>query len=191
MTRAVTDALGLARFSTPLGVMGLAWSEAGIVATYLPEPRGEDTLRRMRRRFPHTPELAPPPLVERAIEAIGELLRGARRDLREIALDLRDVTELHRRIYEVARTIPPGKTLAYGEIAERLGDKGLAREVGAAMARNPFAIVVPCHRVLGADGKLGGFSAPGGLETKLRLLSIEGVQMPGTLPLFASAEPEG
>ena len=79
-----------------------------------------------------------------------------------------------------------GKTLAYGEIAEQLGDKSLAREVGAAMARNRFPIVVPCHRVLGADGKLGGFSAPGGLETKLRLLSIEGVQLPGTSPLFSA-----
>ncbi|MBM4382527.1 MAG: methylated-DNA--[protein]-cysteine S-methyltransferase [Deltaproteobacteria bacterium] len=183
----MADALGIARFPTALGVMGLAWSEAGLVATWLPEPRGEDTLRRMRRRFPRTPELAPPLAVARAIEAITALLRGERRDLREIALDLREVSALHRRIYEVARTIPPGKTLAYGEIAERLGDRALAREVGAAMARNRFAVVVPCHRVLGADGKLGGFSAPGGLETKLRLLSIEGVQMPGTLPLFASA----
>jgi methylated-DNA-[protein]-cysteine S-methyltransferase len=186
----MAQALGMARFETPLGVMGLVWSEVGLVATVLPEPRGENTLRRMRRRFPHVPELPPPPRVQGAIDAIAELLRGARRDLREIALDLGDVPELHRRIYEVARTIAPGRTLSYGEIAERLGDKGLAREVGAAMARNRFAIVVPCHRVLGADGKLGGFSAPGGLETKLRLLSIEGVQMPGTLPLFASADPD-
>jgi methylated-DNA-[protein]-cysteine S-methyltransferase len=104
---------------------------------------------------------------------------------------MREVPESHRRIYEIARTIPPGKTLSYGEIAARLGDERLAREVGRAMARNPFSIVVPCHRVLGADGKLGGFSARGGVETKLRLLSIEGVQLPGTAPLFAAREDAG
>ena len=101
---------------------------------------------------------------------------------------MQGVPELYRRIYAEARRIPPGATRSYGDIAARLGDRQLARDVGAAMARNPFSIVVPCHRVLAADGKLGGFSARGGTETKLRLLSIEGVQMPGTTPLFASRE---
>jgi methylated-DNA-[protein]-cysteine S-methyltransferase len=182
----MADALGIAHFETALGEVGLAWSEHGLAALFLPEPRVEDLVRRMRRRFPAAAELLPPPAVQAAIAAIRALLHGERRDLREVALDLRGVPALHQRIYEVARTIPPGKTLAYGEIAERLGDKSLAREVGAAMARNRFPIVVPCHRVLGADGKLGGFSAPGGLETKLRMLSLEGVQLPGTLPLFAA-----
>ena len=184
-------ALGFAVFPTPLGSVGIAWGEDGVVAVFLPEANEAATRRRIARRFPHARELAPPAQVQGAIDAITSLLRGERAELSRIALDMRGVPELHRRVYEIARTIPPGKTLAYGEIAERLGNKLLAREVGQALSRNPFSIVVPCHRVLAADGKLGGFSARGGTETKLRMLSIEGVQMPGTLPLFAaSGEPE-
>jgi methylated-DNA-[protein]-cysteine S-methyltransferase len=184
----MNEEIGSALFATPIGTMGVAWSECGIAGVFLPEASEAATRRRIARRFPAARELAPPPEVQRAVCAIRALLHGERADLSRLALDLRDVPELHRRIYAVAREIPPGKTLSYGEIAARLGDRQLARDVGAAMARNPFSIVVPCHRVLAADGKLGGFSARGGTATKLRLLSIEGVQLPGTLPLFASAE---
>lgn len=178
-------AIGFAVFPTTLGSVGIAWGEAGVVAVFLPEANEGATRRRIARRFGGAAELTPPAAVQHAIDAITSLLRGERPDLRDIALDMRGVPALHRRVYEIARTIPLGKTLAYGEIAARLGDKRLAREVGQALAKNPFSIVVPCHRVLAADGKLGGFSARGGVETKLRLLSIEGVQLPGTLPLFA------
>ena len=84
----------------------------------------------------------------------------------------------------IARAIPPGSTLTYGEIARRLGDPGAAQAVGQAMGHNPWPIVVPCHRVLGAGGKVGGFSAPGGAKTKLRMLEIEGALKPERLPLF-------
>ncbi|HEY8121359.1 MAG TPA: methylated-DNA--[protein]-cysteine S-methyltransferase [Myxococcota bacterium] len=180
----MSHATGFAIFGTALGAMGVAWSEHGIAGVFLPEASEAATRRRIARRLPGVHELAPGPEVARAIDGIRALLRGERPDLAGIALDLSAVPELHRRIYQVARTIPPGKTLSYGEVALRVGDKGLARDVGQAMARNPFSVVVPCHRVLGADGKLGGFSARGGTETKLRLLSIEGVQMAGTVPLF-------
>jgi methylated-DNA-[protein]-cysteine S-methyltransferase len=83
------------------------------------------------------------------------------------------VEPFEQRVYEVARTIPAGQTLTYGQIATRLGDRLLARDVGQALGRNQFPIVVPCHRVLAASGKLGGFSAPGGVATKQRLLEIE------------------
>jgi methylated-DNA-[protein]-cysteine S-methyltransferase len=116
-----------------------------------------------------------PPLdVQRALDGIVALLLGEASDLSAVALDLDRVPPFHRRVYEVARTIPPGATLSYGEIALRLGAPGSARAVGQALGRNPFAIVVPCHRVLAAGGKVGGFSANGGIATKLRLLSIEG-----------------
>src|SRR5207244_4465282 len=95
-------------------------------------------------------------------------------DLSAVALDMERVSPFHRRVYQVARTIPPGATLSYGDIAAHLGARGLARAVGQALGRNPFAIVVPCHRVLAAGGKAGGFSANGGITTKLRLLSLEG-----------------
>ena len=138
----------------------------------------------MRRRFPDTPEAPPPPAVERAIEGIVALLQGEAIDLSAVALDMEHVPPFERRVYEVARTIPPGATLAYGDIAARLGAPGEAREVGQALGQNPFPIVVPCHRVLAAGGKVGGFSANGGIATKLRLLTIEGARTSPEPSLF-------
>lgn len=101
---------------------------------------------------------------------------GERVDLSQAPVDMSGVPEFNRRVYELTMSIPPGKTLSYGEIATRLGDPGAARAVGQAMGQNPFAPVVPCHRVVGAAGKLGGFSATGGTATKVRLLAIEAGQ---------------
>jgi methylated-DNA-[protein]-cysteine S-methyltransferase len=112
--------------------------------------------------------------VRAAVDGIVALLDGEHRDLAEIELDLAAVPEFHRRAYEIARTIPPGKTLTYGDIAHRLGMPGSAQAVGQAMGHNPFPIVVPCHRVLAAGGRDGGFSARGGVATKRRMLVIEG-----------------
>ena len=122
--------------------------------------------------------------MQRALDGIVGLLRGEASDLSTVALDMTRVPEFHRRVYEVARAIAPGTTLSYGDIAARLGAPGEARAVGHALGRNPFAIVVPCHRVVAAGGKVGGFSANGGVATKLRLLSIERAPADGALPLF-------
>ena len=111
------------------------------------------------------------------------LLRGEARDLTGVTIDNAGVPEFNTRVYAIARNIPPGATMTYGEIAERLGDKTLAREVGTALGQNPCPIIIPCHRVLAAGGKTGGFSASGGVVTKLRLLTIEGAQ-PGGPTLF-------
>lgn len=119
-----------------------------------------------------------------AVDGIVALLRGEAIDLLAIELDMERVPPFHRRVYEVARTVPPGKTLSYGEIAARLGDPGVARAVGQALGRNPCPIIVPCHRVLAAGGKIGGFSANGGVTTKLRLLLIEGARMNDAPTLF-------
>jgi methylated-DNA-[protein]-cysteine S-methyltransferase len=108
------------------------------------------------------------------------LLRGERVDLRDVVLDMASIPEFERNVYSAAREIPAGATKTYGEIAKRIGRPTDAREVGVALARNPFAIVVPCHRVVAANGKTGGFSAGGGVKTKLKLLGIEG----GAGPLF-------
>ena len=115
-----------------------------------------------------------------------QLLKGEAADLADIPLDLEAAPEFHRKVYEVARTIPPGRTMTYGEIARRLGVPHESREVGQALGRNPVAIIVPCHRVLGADGKMGGFSATGGVSTKRRMLEIEGAPEVGAGPLFAA-----
>ena len=128
-------------------------------------------------------EEQPPPIVQRAIDSIVALLSGGENDLRDIPLDTRGVPDFHRRVYEIARAIPVGDTRTYGSIATKLGDPTAARAVGQALGRNPFPIVIPCHRVLAAHGKLGGFSGGSGSVTKLRMLAIEGAQVRGELGL--------
>jgi methylated-DNA-[protein]-cysteine S-methyltransferase len=166
-------------FPTAIGTCGLIWGPHGIVAVQLPESNDSSTLARLLRKEGGnaTRDGQPPPAVQRAIEDIVALLAGEHRDLRHAPLDMRAVPEFFRSVYEVVRRIPPGKTLSYGEVAARCGDAAAARSVGQAMARNPFPIIVPCHRVLAAHGQTGGFSARGGTTTKLRLLAIEGVTL--------------
>jgi methylated-DNA-[protein]-cysteine S-methyltransferase len=175
---------GFALFDTAIGACGIVWSERGIVGVQLPEGSERATRTRLRRRFPAAGETAPPLPVRHTMTEIVALLAGERRDLREAVLDSEAVPHFNRRVYDLARTIPPGSTWSYGELALRLGDRNLARDVAQALGQNPFPIIVPCHRVMAAGGKTGGFSAPGGVRTKLRLLSIERAQ-PGGPTLFA------
>jgi len=170
-----------ALFDSPVGRCAIAWGERGVIAVQLPEARELQTRARILERFPGAQEREPPAEVRRALEAVLALLRGEPADLSTIALDMEHVPPFHRRVYEAARTIAPGATLSYGEVAARLGAPRSARAVGQALGRNPFAIVVPCHRVLAAGGKMGGFSANGGIATKLRLLSIERANGQGAL----------
>jgi methylated-DNA-[protein]-cysteine S-methyltransferase len=163
-------------FDTAIGPCAIAWSPSGVVGVQLPEGTAIETRARMVRRFPRAQEAPVPPPVQHAVEAISALLRGEPSDLSAVELDMDGVPSFHRRVYQITRTIPAGATLSYGEIAARLGAPGAARAVGQALARNPFAIIVPCHRVVAAGGKVGGFSANGGTTTKLRLLSIESSQ---------------
>ena len=164
---------GFTLFDTAIGRCGVAWSDRGLVGVQLPEASAAETRERMLQRFPAAAETAPPPKVQIAIDGIIALLRGQQNDLSAIALDMEGVAPFHQRVYETARSIPPGKTLAYGEVAARLGAAGAARAVGQALGHNPFPIIVPCHRVLSAGGKIGGFSAHGGTATKRRRLALE------------------
>jgi methylated-DNA-[protein]-cysteine S-methyltransferase len=175
---------GFTLFDTDIGPCGIAWGERGVIAVQLPEASEARTRARLQRRYPDAREAPPPTDVLRAIEGIVALLRGEARDLSHVALDMERVAEFDRRVYEIARGIPAGATLSYGEIAARLGGRELARDVGQALGRNPFPIVVPCHRVLAAGGKAGGFSANGGITTKLRLLTIERARTSATPTLF-------
>jgi methylated-DNA-[protein]-cysteine S-methyltransferase len=166
---------GYTLFDTPIGSCGIAWGGRGIVCLQLPESSEAETRERLTRRVPEAVARQPPADVADAIAAIGALLTGRDSDLSNVRLDMGRVPPFHRRVYEIARAIPPGETLSYGAVAERMGAKGAARAVGQALGRNPFAIIVPCHRVLAAGGKLGGFSAKGGLAMKIRMLALEGV----------------
>jgi methylated-DNA-[protein]-cysteine S-methyltransferase len=166
--------LGFTLFDTAIGRCGLVWTAQGIAGVQFPERDDTAMRNRLLRRFPAARESTPPAAVQSAIAAIAALLAGERCDLSDVPLDLQAASDFNRRVYDVARSIGPGTTLTYGEVAARLGDRTLAREVAQALSENPCPIIVPCHRVMVAGGQTGGFSAPGGVRTKLRLLSIEG-----------------
>jgi len=168
-------------FETAIGRCGIWCGVRGITRVQLPDPPSP------RGGFGETGAggvdvVEPPPEVAHAIEGITALLRGEPIDLLDVVLDMDGVPEFHRRVYERTRQILPGETRTYGELATALGEPGAARAVGQALGRNPFPIVVPCHRVLAAGGKSGGFSAPGGVTTKMRLLEIEGASVGALLP---------
>jgi methylated-DNA-[protein]-cysteine S-methyltransferase len=173
-----------ALFDTAIGPCGVVWGERGIIAVQLPMGSEDKTRGRIRQRYGEIPEAPPTAEVQAAIGGMVELLAGKPNDLREIVLDLDDVPEFNRGVYDIARAIPPGKTLTYGDIAKKLGGVELSRDVGQALGRNPCPIVVPCHRVLAAGGKPGGFSANGGVVTKLKMLEIEGAVVNYTPSLF-------
>lgn len=175
---------GLILFDTAVGQCGLVWDERGLLGVGFPQGPQVGAEPRLRRTHPDAVMREPPASIVQAIAAIQALLAGEKRDLMEIEVDLSLVPAFNARVYEIARAIPPGRTRTYGDIARELGDVALSRAVGQALGANPWPIVVPCHRVLAAGGGKGGFSAPGGTDTKLRLLEIEGALAPETLPLF-------
>src|SRR5260370_19997156 len=159
-------------FDTRAGPLRLRWNERGLVAIEMPEL----SPRQLRAEL-LKPSQEPPPFVRKAARTLKAHLGGARRDLSQLPLDLSVLAPFQRAVYEAVRTLPPGRTATYGEIAQRLGKPGASRAVGQALGRNPFLVAVPCHRVLAAGGAAGGFSAPGGVITKQRLLALEGVRI--------------
>lgn len=169
-------------FESAVGACAVAWTARGLAAVLLPDATPALTERAMLRRFPDAQRAAPPPAIAAAVEAIGAHLAGERASLDAIVLDDAAVPAFARAVYAEARRIPSGETRTYGEIATALGKPGAARAVGQALGRNPFPIVVPCHRVLAHGGRAGGFTAPGGLDTKARLLAIEGADVPWNQP---------
>jgi len=161
-------------FDTAFGRCGIGWSEFGVACVQLPEATVRDTQKRLCSVLPGASPAEAPKAIQKAMAGISAALRGEAKSLSFIALDMRQQSPFYRQVYEVTRKIPAGDTVTYGDIAVRLNSPGAARAVGQALGRNPFAIVVPCHRVLAANGTLCGFSAHGGTATKLRLLQLEG-----------------
>jgi methylated-DNA-[protein]-cysteine S-methyltransferase len=162
-----------ALFETAIGTCGIVWGKRGITAVQLPESSLQNTRARLLEQFPQARNAEPPPAIRTPLEGIVKLLGGEPSDLSAAPLDMSAVSEFYRQVYEAARRIGAGCTLTYGEIASEIGMPGAARAVGQALGRNPFPIIIPCHRVVAAGGKLGGFSAHGGTATKMRLLAIE------------------
>jgi O-6-methylguanine DNA methyltransferase len=184
------DALEFTLFDTAIGRCGAVWGVRGLAGIQLPEKSKAALRQRLLERFPSAREGTPPPPVTRLLDELTALLRGERSEVDGSTLDFSSVSPFYRRVYEVARTIPAGTTLTYGEVAQRLGSPAASRAVGQALAKNPFALVVPCHRVVAAGGKWGGFTATGGIVTKQRLIELETPRAEATPPpaLFASTQ---
>jgi len=180
------ESSGLTIFETAIGPCGIAWGEKGIVGVQLPEATAAATRARLQKRFPLAQERAAPAPVQEVIDRIIALLAGEKIDFSDAPLDMEGLPTLHRQVYAITLEIPPGETMTYGAIARRLGDVSLSQAVGQALGKNPFPIIVPCHRVLGTGGKTGGFSANGGAETKLRMLTIERARTSDEPDLFGN-----
>ncbi|OHV78979.1 methylated-DNA--[protein]-cysteine S-methyltransferase [Rhizobium sp. LCM 4573] len=165
-------------FETAGGYCGIAWSEAGITRFQLPTSSEQSTERLLLRRVPKAVPNRPTPPVADAIAAVKRYFQGEQMDFSAVRLDLEGQDEFFRKIYAAARRIGWGNTTTYGALAKEIGaGPETARDVGQAMAKNPVALIIPCHRVLAAGGKIGGFSAPGGSSAKMRMLELEGVHL--------------
>jgi methylated-DNA-[protein]-cysteine S-methyltransferase len=175
---------GYSIFDTGIGRCGIAWGELGIIGVQLPEAREIDTRKRLFQLYPDARELRPPANVEMAIDGIAALLRGGDSDLSEVTLDMTGVPGFNQRVYAFARSIPRGETRTYDEVASALRASGAVYSVAQAIKRNPFMIIVPCHRVLEAGNYADKISPNGGAISKRRLLSIEGAQTTASKTLF-------
>ncbi|MGA2056005.1 MAG: methylated-DNA--[protein]-cysteine S-methyltransferase [Bradyrhizobium sp.] len=171
-------------FDTAIGRCGIAWGESGIVGVQLPEAREIETRKRLFLLYPEARETRPTPGVKAAIEGIVALLRGETGDFADVALDMGGIHVFDQRVYQLTSRIPRGETLTYNEMAARLGASGAVRSVAQAIARNPFVVIVPCHRVLEAGSYTDKMSPHGGVISKRRLLSIEGAGSPSSKTLF-------
>lgn len=167
---------GYSIFDTMIGRCGIAWGDYGVLGVQLPEAREIETRGRMLRQYPGARELRPPLNAEIAIEGISAALRGDAADFADVTLDTAGIHAFNQRVYELTRAIPRGETRTYGDIAAKLGASGAVHSVAQAISRNPFMIIVPCHRVLEAGSYADKISPNGGVISKRRLLSIEGAR---------------
>jgi methylated-DNA-[protein]-cysteine S-methyltransferase len=165
---------GYTIFDTGIGRCGIAWGCSGVIGVQLPEAREIETRKRLFQLYPDAREMRAPMNVEIAIEAITALLRGDAADFSDVMLDMTGIHAFNQRVYELTRVIPRGETRTYGDVATRLGTPAAAHSVAQAISKNPFMIIVPCHRVLEAGGYADKISPYGGTISKRRLLSIEG-----------------
>jgi methylated-DNA-[protein]-cysteine S-methyltransferase len=161
-------------FDTAVGRCAIAWGQNGVLGVQLADVREIETRRRLLRQFPEARELPPPADVQYFIDSIGVALRGQFAELSDIPLDMSDLSPFDCRIYEMVRRIPRGETRTRAEIATQVGSPGIVHSLAQALARNPFALVVPCHRVLESAGRIDGIPTNGGAMTRARLLSLEG-----------------
>jgi len=166
-------------FDTALGRCALVWRGHAIIGAGLPDRDDAAMRRSLARRFPGAVEADPPPFVQAAAERVASHFAGAAQDFSDLPLDLASASAFERAVYAAALAIPCGETRTYGDLARTVGQPQAAQAVGVALGRNPVPILVPCHRILAGAGRTGGFSAPGGVATKFRILEIERAKLPG------------
>jgi methylated-DNA-[protein]-cysteine S-methyltransferase len=171
-------------FETPIGRCAVAWSGAAIVGAALPEADDAGTIRNATRLCPDATEAAPPAWVRDVVERVQRLLTGEVAEFSDLRLALDRANAFERQVYRALLAVPHGQTRTYGALAAAIGQPGAARAVGRALGRNPIPIIIPCHRVVAADGRTGGFSAPGGVTTKMKLLDIERARSGAQASLF-------
>jgi methylated-DNA-[protein]-cysteine S-methyltransferase len=182
-------------FDTAIGRCGIAWQGDAVAAFALPGAGDAETLRSLLRRCPDAAPGEPDDFVAAVIGDVRRLLSGEKLDLSDVPVDLSMLSDFEQRALAALRRVGHGETVTYGELAARLGAPGAAQAVGAAMGRNPVPVIIPCHRVLAGGGRSGGFSAPGGVTAKFRLLQIEQAGRSGerllfdTLPLAVKDRP--
>lgn len=164
-----------ALFGTAIGTCAIAWSARGVTRMQLPERNREASEQRLRKRSPDATPAEPPPDIARVITQIQHYANGEAVDFCAVTLDIEGAEPFHRAVYDAARAVKWGETTTYGALGAKAGAQGDGREVGVALSRNPVTVIIPCHRVLAAGNKMGGFSAHGGTITKERLLALEGV----------------
>jgi methylated-DNA-[protein]-cysteine S-methyltransferase len=175
---------GFTIFDTAVGRCGIAWGGLGILGVQLPEARELETRRRMYRVYPEAREQRPPLNTEIAIEGIVALLRGGDADMSEVALDCTGIPYFSQRVYQFTRSIPRGETRTYDEVAGAMRVQGAVYSVAQAIGRNPFMIIVPCHRVLESGNYADKMAPNGGVISKRRLLTIEGAHPTVSKTLF-------
>lgn len=173
-----------ALFDTAVGRCAVLWRDRRLTGVLLPAADEAAMRKAIARRNAQADAGPPPDFVKDAIDAVARRCGGEDISIDLSMLDRDRIDPFANRVYDILLRTPFGATTTYGAIAKELGDKAFSRAVGAALGANPFPILIPCHRVTGAGGKMGGFSAPGGATTKRRLLEIEGAFAAETLPLF-------
>jgi len=162
--------------ATDFGPIGLAWSGRGLIRLQLPDETETLTKARLIRRI-QAVEADPPAWLEPTVADLRRYFSGEETAFPDASLDLESVPDFHQALYREMRKLGWGETLTYGELATRVGMPGAAQSVGQAMGRNPIPVIIPCHRILASGNTLGGFSAPGGTRTKLKLFAIEGIRL--------------
>jgi len=171
-------------FDTAAGSCGLAWSPEGLTQVQLPEVTAAATDARLARRSGAPRCDAPPAWIAGIADRMGSYFEGVENDFTDVALDQRGISAFNARVYTALRDFGWGQVTSYGALADAIGEPGAARAIGAAMGANPWPLIVPCHRVLAASGRIGGFSAHGGQDTKRHMLQLERIDADGAAPLL-------